>query len=424
MYNKKTYNTSPARYDLNISPSKRSYLSKDKTICQDKGLDALDFVLWYDTSLLDADVSFSQPPFDFLLQCIEKGLIRNNKIGNAFRLACLIFSAFAACDTSKVEAMRKSFLADNSDFFEKTKLAAYRSVDFNAIYVYDRVTANKMMFPFFKSKGINKNLIAELISRRLIAFDDKHTYKNIIYVCQDVYGNNKGIEKSGMTAKYFMQLQGTAFPFVYYREETEQIKPRDFERIEAYGSTLDMLKALSALYETDEGIPFRTLYISLHKSNYSTDAYNNFRSQFDDIETVWHCDKQTEYTPVPQKEVSEVIEPPIVIDVSTVEEVPATKHKPEKETPRKYEPDKKFSELGNKPPVEIVLYSEQQLIEMKNNNQLTEEWFAMGNDDYEPEYSFDEIIKMKQRLYYENKICFVNENNDEYDIFGRTMLPF
>ena len=407
-YVKKTYNTHPARFEMVLSPSRRSYLAKDKDKCSEKGFDALDFVLWYDQTLLDSGISLAQPPFDFVLQCVDKGVIHTSKISNPFRLACLIFNVFANSEAASVKRISANFLKENPNFFDNEKQEAYRSVDFNKIYSYDRVAANKVMFPHFSSKGIEKALIAELISRQLLAFDDKRAYKNIVYVCQDVAGQKLGCEVCGMTAKPFMQLLGKAYPFVYYRDEVEQLHKEDFERIEFFGDTLEMLQELSALYRSEDGIPSRVLYASLHKNNYSEEAYRNFREQFANLEEVWHCDCKA----MPQSKVAPATPIPTVA-------VDAPK-------PTIYHSDKKFSTLPSEPvSADFVPFTEAQLREMKQNNQLTEDYFALAGEDEESIYSFEDIVKMKQHPYYGNKIvCFVDENGDEFDVFGRSMLPF
>ena len=69
--------------------------------------------------------------------------------------------------------------------------------------------------------------------------------------------------------------------------------------------------------------------------------------------------------------------------------------------------------------------SVEQLIEMKKNNKLTDKIFAVGNrENYASEYTFEEIIKMPQKQYTNDTICFVNEDGEEYDILGYTLLPF
>ena len=410
IYNKKTYNVNPAKYSITLSQSRRSYLTKDKVRCEEKGFDALDFVLWYDQTLLDADISFAQSPFNFILQCVEKKIITARGIDNDFRLACLIFSVFVNSEVSPLKRIRQTFLNENPNFFENERNTAYRTVDFNSVYNYNRSAANKKMFPFFDNKGIEKRLISELISRQLLAFDDKGTYKNIVYVCQDVLGNKQGLEICGMTSNPFMRLLGKPFPFLYFRDETEQLNNADFERVEVFADTLTMLKRLSELYVTPDGIPFRVLYISLHKSNYSEEAYKNFAAMFREIEEVWHCDCKRAAQPKEAVTISPVVE-------ETVRRIP--------QTATAYNPDKKFSDLSVPVSKEFVPLSVEQLIEMKKNNKLTDKIFAVGNrENYASEYTFEEIIEMPQKQYTNDTICFVNEDGEEYDILGYTLLPF
>ena len=178
-----------------------------------------------------------------------------------------------------------------------------------------------------------------------------------------------------MTTKPFMQLLGKPYPFVYYRDEAEQLHKEDFEHIEFFGDTMEMLQHLSSLYISEDGIPCRVLYASLHKNNYSEEAYRNFREQFADLEEVWHCECKTmpeaKTTPIAPAAV------PVVATDTAKEEMPIVHS------------DKKFSTLPTEPvSADFVPFTETQLKEMKDNNQLTEEYFALAGEDEESISSF------------------------------------
>ena len=64
----KTYNKLPASSRLHINKDCRVYKTADDKMCAVKGLNSLDFILWYDEKLLSNFVDFAKNPFSTILQ--------------------------------------------------------------------------------------------------------------------------------------------------------------------------------------------------------------------------------------------------------------------------------------------------------------------------------------------------------------------
>ena len=395
----KQYNQYPARYTLRIPYNSKCSLEKDKQLCIDKGFDTLGFILWYDENLLQETISLQLTPFNYILSCITNGIIQCTYVKNNYRLACLILSMYAKASKPTIWALREAYLKDHPDFYEHK---SYEKIDFESLYKYDRFTANKIMFPYFASLGIDKELIAELISRRLIAYDGKYKYKNIVYVCQDLY-DQYGMETLGMTAIHYQQLKGKPFPFIYFREELEAFKMTDFEKAEFFGNTLDMLKYLSDLKASDSGIPCRTAYVSLHSANYNVCAYANFKEKFPNVKEVWHCIKKelTEEIPSIQEESVQLPE----VDAANEEKVAMP------------------TIVIDEPAAELY-YTKEQLIQMRDNGQLTSDIFLSGFDSKEINVPFEEVICLPQDKEHGGEIYFIHDEYGDIDIWGRPLLPF
>ena len=368
-------------------------------MCIDKGFDALGFALWYDENLLNEPISLQLTPFNYILRCTTSGIIESKYVKGSFRLACLILSMYAKSNKHSIAALREAYLKDHPDFFDRK---CYEQVDFEALYKYDRFTANKIMFPYFAGLGIDKELIAELISRRMIAFDGRYKYKNIYYICQDLY-DQYGVELLGMTAVHYQQIKGTPFPFVYFCDEIEALKPIDFKRVEFFDNTLDMLKYLSDLKATDKGIPCRTVFASLHTANYNTTAYINFKEKFPNAkEELWHFTKKK----LPAET------PTILVDEQPSEIVAAEEEKVSIPT------------IVIEEAAPELYYTKEQLTQMRDSGQLTDDIFLLGFNSKEINVPFEEVICLPQDKEAGGEIYFIHPEYGDIDIFGRPMLPF
>lgn len=292
-----TYNLNQAKDFIKLSTRCYCDLKGDKNYCKLQKLDAIDFCLWFDNSLLEIkDLSFRQAPFDFILSLVDKNHINTKAFfGNAckdnFRVACLLFSKFVKCDVERIHAIREKFLTDNPGFlFPKPEPTP---VNFDSIFDYSRHKCNKMIFPYLYGNGVSKSVIAELISRQFIAFEEQ--YNNIIYICQDCLDYH-GIEKHGIGHKHFMKLEGEPFPFVYFPEDLEDVRNDKFIQAEVFDTTLALLQYLS---REDTVIYSNVLYVSLHTSNYNREALDNLRLAFPNITLNFHFEDEKGYRAKP-----------------------------------------------------------------------------------------------------------------------------
>ena len=62
--------------------------------------------------------------------------------------------------------------------------------------------------------------------------------------------------------------------------------------VEFFGSTIQMLQHLSELIDSEDGIPARTAFASLHTDNYNMEAYLAFKKSFPNAKETWHCTKK------------------------------------------------------------------------------------------------------------------------------------
>lgn len=394
---KKQYNKLPSRYTINIVQSRKCSLDVVKETCSNKGLDTLDFVLWYDEKLLNSSISVQLPLFDYILKSISDGIITYKAPIKHFRMACLIMQEFSKCNKVQVAAMRAAFLKDHPNFLD----AACADVDFDSLYKYDHYTANKIMFPYFARQHIDKDLIAELISRKMLAFDDTYKIKNIVYICQDLY-DNYGIEILGMTEKHYQRLKGQPFPFVYIAEEFDAFSMDDVTSVEFFGSTIEMLQHLSELRESEDGIPARTAFASLHTDNYNIAAYLAFKKSFPNTKETWHCAK---------KELPAEVIRQSTPSVSITQTLPALDNESAISV-----------SVPDPEPAPELYYSKEQLASIINSDQVSEDDFLLGCG--EPQITFDELVCLPQDKEADGSVFFIHEEHGDLDLYGRVIYPF
>lgn len=391
---KKAYNNTPAISYLTISTRSFCNQSKDEQMCVSKKFDSLDFVLWYDETLLDSKVSIHLPVFKYILKCVDDGIITYSGFKNKnYRLACLIFSKFVISDSVKIKNMRDNFISDNPDFFSFKK--EVELIDYSNIFKYNHYNCNKRIFPHLYSNGVKKEVISELISRQFISFEENDYLGNLIYICKDNFDYH-GLEYHGIGQKHFMRLKGEAFPFVYFKENFENISNDKYVRFEMFDTTLSLLQYISTNEIYDD-----VLYCSLHTPNFNVEQITNIRKVFGNLPIHFNFENE--------KQIPEYIAPKesetIVVDIEN----------DSKEDIQKDIPTVK--------PEYIPFYSEEELIDMKNKNQLTEDIFLKL--PVPTEKQFNEIIKMKQIKNYDGKIVFCDGEDETYDIFGNcSELPF
>lgn len=282
----KTYNNFPSVGFLKLNPHSISNLESDKKISEQLNLKSLDFALWFDESLLEIkDLDLNKKPFDFILYLLDNNYINsrrffNNSSKSNFRIACLLFSKFVKCDVSKIKSIREEYIKDNSEKIQKEK---EEEIDFNSYISYNRLKSNKKIFLYLLNHGCSRSVISELISRRFICFDDK--YNNIIYINSDLL-DMKSIEKHGIGEKHFMRLEGTPFPFCYWKD-TENIDNKRFTKVEVFKNTLELIQYISE-NEAKENI----LYISTHSDNFNIKMIDNLKEIFGDIELHYNFESE------------------------------------------------------------------------------------------------------------------------------------
>lgn len=299
---KNKYNIQSACNNVTISSRSFCDLKKDEVLCINKKLDSLDFALWWDERLLEnEDVSIHLPVFKYIISCIDKGYIFNSNFRNKnFRFACLIFSKFVNCDSSFLHNVRDNFLSDNPDFMSFKKEEP--KIDFNSVFSYNHYQSNKSIFLYFKKNGVDDSLIAELISRQFLGFEEKG--HNIVYVCRDLF-DPRSLESHGMGSKHFMRLQG-CFPFVYWSEDLDSedsVKYERFDRFEIFEDTLSMLQYISSNL-----VSHNVLYCSVHTPNYNVECIKNLKKTFGDLPIKFHFENKKEIPEIyDNKEVETII---------------------------------------------------------------------------------------------------------------------
>lgn len=377
----KKYNNNPAINYLSykINKNARCYKATDDKICSAKGLTCLDFLLWYDETFLTEKLDFKKSVFDFILYLTDRdGLcISSSTIKNNFRLACLIYNKFVNADEKEIKKMSAEYLKDNpvNDNY----------INWESIIDYDK-KGNKVMFPFFRQLGISDKFVAELVSRQLLAFDNK--FRNLVFICSDSLGNRYGLEKHGITSKHFMRLEGDKFPFCYWVERGNEINFKNINNIVLYSDTLEMLEEISTLIENDE-IDYNTVYASLHTKNFHSDCLDNLLKL---------CSENVR----------------VIYNFYLAEE------SEEKESIK----ESGKLEIVNYP-FAHVSYEELQFIK---NNKLTpltryKKTFKYYPDGENTNLSFDEIIKLPQMRHPDGTVSFILNSEYDIDLLGRKSDP-
>ena len=164
-----------------------------------------------------------------------------------------------------------------------------------------------------------------------------------------------------------------------------------------------MLKYLSDLKATDNGIPCRTVFASLHTANYSTTAYQNFKEKFPATkDEIWHFTKKK----LPAET------PTILVDEQPSEIVAAEEEKVSIPT------------IVIEEAAPELYYTKEQLTQMRDSGQLTDDIFLLGFNSKEINVPFEEVICLPQDKEAGGEIYFIHPKYGDIDIFGRPMLPF
>ena len=306
---KRLYDTK-AIHSLVISRSAYTRpLDKLKEQCIAQKRTNLEFVIWFDYTLMEV-AKLDNSVFNCILELIQSKHIINNHYMKDFRLACIIMQKFIDSDHAGNLIKLEEFANDYPQFKRYANIEPTPHLDFDSILTYDRVLANKRMFPYFHSNGVSKELVAELISRNLLAFDTR--LHNLIYICQS-NGKFLGIEKHGIGTKHYQQLiyKDKPISFIYHVERLGFLDfKRDIKKAVFFDNTLNMLKFLSENY-----IDSQTAYCSLHTPNCAKETFSNTLKLFNDNADIefrfLNSDKtqrfENPYAP-PKSEIEEIID--------------------------------------------------------------------------------------------------------------------
>jgi hypothetical protein len=267
----KSYQQNKARHKMFIS---KTTLTKHyetlKAEAQQQCRTSLEFCIWFDYDLVPF-CNLATNPFNAITQLIDNGHILNDKKLKPFRLACIIFQKFMDSDHSINMLNVHDFLSDFPQYADPQANKTYRDCDVKNIYEYDGSDANKRMFPYFERNIVSKKLIAIMIARGFLAYDEK--YNNLVYVCQDdttIYG----VEKHGMLAGNFILPEYVnihkPYPFMYWNQYNDRVTLKtDIKQVIFFDETLYMLQELS------KGSEDNTLYCSLHTADADIKLYQN-----------------------------------------------------------------------------------------------------------------------------------------------------
>lgn len=243
----------------------RHYEELKKQIEEEKRT-ALEFCVWYDFQLVDK-AKLDVGVFFCILDLVNNKHITAPYIKD-FRLACILLQRFLQSSKATNDKSCQEYIADHPEVQSRLE-TKYINMDFSQFLNYDRAKANKQLFPFFRNKGINTDLVAELISRHLLAYDLNR--RNLIFLNR-TDTDTIGVEKLGTGTKHFQRLEGTIpMCWHYWMERDEHITFRtDIDTVVFFDTTLNMLKHI-----TDNEPQERTLYASLHTPNCLLETYKN-----------------------------------------------------------------------------------------------------------------------------------------------------
>ena len=263
---KSYYNKAKDYLSLNRSTNTKNYETLKKEAVAQKRT-AFEFCIWYDFTLVNV-ANLHTGVLSCILDLAEKNHISSDAYVNDFRLANLLMQKFLQSDKKVNDAKCEEYLADYSAIMTKLNTISI-DADFSEFLSYDRVTANKQMFPFFRSKGINTNLIAQLISREMLAFDCK--FHNLVFINR-TDTEIVGVEKLGIGSKHFQRLEGIKHVcWSYWVEKRKYISFKtDIQKVIFFDDTIRLLQHLSE-NQPQENV----LYCSLHTDNCLIETYTN-----------------------------------------------------------------------------------------------------------------------------------------------------
>ncbi|MGF7059640.1 hypothetical protein [Brassicibacter mesophilus] len=284
MIPKSYYNKAKDYLPLNRSTYTKHYQTLKKEVLAQKRT-AFEFCIWYDFQLVDV-ANLNTGILSCILELIEKKHISTEKHIKNFRLACMLFHKFMQSDKKVNDGKCEEYIADHPAIAARLSTVNIE-VDFISYLNYDRTSANKQMFPFFRAKEIDTNLIAELISRELLAFDCK--FHNLIFINKADTGI-LGVEKLGIGIKHLQRLEGIRpICWSYWVERKNHINFKtDIQRVIFFDTTIRLLQYLKENYPQDN-----TLYCSLHTDNYLIETYTNTLELFNtDVEIQFNFENQ------------------------------------------------------------------------------------------------------------------------------------
>ena len=263
---KSYYNKAKDYLCLNRSTNTKNYETLKKEALAQKRT-AFEFCIWYDFTLVNV-ANLHTGVLSCILDLVEKNYISSEAYVKDFRLANLLMQKFLQSDKRINDAKCEEYLADYPAIMTELNTISI-AADFSEFLSYDRVTANKQMFPFFRSKGINTNLIAQLISREMLAFDCK--FNNLLFINR-TDTEIVGVEKLGVGSKHFQRLEGSKpVCWSYWVERREYISFKtDIKKVIFFDDTIRLLQHLSE-NQPQENV----LYCSLHTENCLIDTYTN-----------------------------------------------------------------------------------------------------------------------------------------------------
>ena len=262
----KSYYNKAKDYTITSRSVRTKHYEELKKQAEEEKRTALEFCIWYDFQLVDK-AKLDTGVFSCILDLVNNKHITAPYV-KQFRLACILLQRFLQSSKATNDKSCQEYIADHPEVASILETKRI-NMDFSQFLNYDRAKAHKQLFPFFRSKGINTDLVAELISRHLLAYDLDR--RNLIFLNR-TDRDTIGVEKLGTGTKHFQRLEGTMpMCWHYWLEQDEHITFRaDIDTVIFFDTTLNMLK-----YLTDNEPQERTLYASLHTPNCLLETYKN-----------------------------------------------------------------------------------------------------------------------------------------------------
>lgn len=200
-----------------------------------------------------------------------------------FRKATITMSYFLRSNKDKLEEESHMLYKRGTHSKLKNPLEdGLNTFDLNSLYNYDKEQYNKWIFGYLHNeRKIDRYLIAELLSRKLISFDTEG--KNILFITYNANNEIVSIEKKGtFKGKKYAQVHSkeSNTPFIYIKEDTDS---SDIDILYIFESSIDLLSYI-IIYQADNS----AVYISTRGTS-KMGCIDSILNTYPYVETICVC---------------------------------------------------------------------------------------------------------------------------------------